>query len=161
MGAGDMTDIIGSVETTPGVLTYPSTIWTRDTTNPGLLVKFGASAPAGQAAIRTVNNAAHVGFEVLKTGPIHYDSHVGATESVFNAATALDAGQNPPCIQIADGGAGFIRIWSGTGVPTTAGKVGTARVGDWYLRRDTPSTANQRVYVCSVAGSPGTWVGIA
>jgi hypothetical protein len=30
--------------------------------------------------------------------------------------------------------------------------------GDIYIRTDTPSTANQRVYQCTVAGSPGTWV---
>lgn len=56
------------------------------------------------------------------------------------------------------------RIWSGTGAPSTT-TVGVCAVGDWYLRRDTPSTANQRIYMCTVAssgiGNAGTWVGIA
>lgn len=46
---------------------------------------------------------------------------------------------------------------AGSGAPTIAGKL-----GDYYLRRDTPSTVNQRIYVCTVAGAAGaaTWVGI-
>lgn len=32
--------------------------------------------------------------------------------------------------------------------------------GDFYFRKDTPSTANQRLYVCTAGGGTPTWVGI-
>ena len=46
---------------------------------------------------------------------------------------------------------------SGTGAPTIAGTA-----GDFYFRTDTPTTADQRIYVCTVSGAAGaaTWVGI-
>lgn len=46
---------------------------------------------------------------------------------------------------------------SGTGAPTIGGNQ-----GDIYFRYDTPSSSNQRIYVCTVAGAAGsaTWVGI-
>ncbi len=47
------------------------------------------------------------------------------------------------------------KINSGTGAPTIAGTA-----GDFFFRTDTPSTSLQRIYVCTVTGSPGTWVGI-
>ena len=48
-------------------------------------------------------------------------------------------------------------LQSGTGAPTVG-----SPLGGFYLRTDTPSTVNQRVYVCTVAGIAGaaTWVGI-
>lgn len=53
-----------------------------------------------------------------------------------------------------DGGSA---MYNGSGVPTIAG-----RAGDFYLRKDTPSVANQRIYVCTVTGAAGaaTWLGI-
>ncbi|HEY5668023.1 MAG TPA: glycosyl hydrolase family 28-related protein [Candidatus Saccharimonadales bacterium] len=50
------------------------------------------------------------------------------------------------------------KISSGSGAPTA--RAGTA--GDYYLRTDTPTTPNQRIYVCTVTGGAGaaTWVGI-
>ena len=46
---------------------------------------------------------------------------------------------------------------SGTGAPTIAGTA-----GDFFFRTDTPTTTNQRIYVCTVSGAAGaaTWVGI-
>ena len=48
-------------------------------------------------------------------------------------------------------------ISSGTGAPTIAGTA-----GDYYLRTDTPTVTDQRIYVCTVTGGAGaaTWVGI-
>lgn len=48
-------------------------------------------------------------------------------------------------------------LQSGSGVPNCGGEVGGI-----YFRTDTPSTSNQRVYICTVAGLAGaaTWVGI-
>lgn len=44
-------------------------------------------------------------------------------------------------------------IHTGTGVPAFQ-----ARKGDLYFRRDTPSTANQRVYINTADGA--NWTGI-
>lgn len=48
-------------------------------------------------------------------------------------------------------------LQSGSGAPNCGGEV-----GGLYFRTDTPSTSNQRVYICTVAGVAGaaTWVGI-
>ena len=47
---------------------------------------------------------------------------------------------------------------SGTGAPAIQGAL-----GDLYIRTDTPSTANQRIYVCTTAGAAGAavWTGIS
>lgn len=45
------------------------------------------------------------------------------------------------------------RLWSGSGAPSIAASV----AGDIYFRTDTPSTANQRIYVATAAN---TWTGI-
>lgn len=52
---------------------------------------------------------------------------------------------------------GGSRVSSGTGAPTIAGTA-----GDFFFRTDTPTTADQRIYVCTVTGGAGaaTWVGI-
>lgn len=44
-------------------------------------------------------------------------------------------------------------MYSGSGAPNIAGSV----AGDYYFRTDTPSTANQRIYVATAAN---TWSGI-
>ena len=48
-------------------------------------------------------------------------------------------------------------VYSGTGAPTIAGTA-----GDFFFRTDTPTTTDQRIYVCTVTGAAGaaTWVGI-
>ncbi len=51
-------------------------------------------------------------------------------------------------------------IHSGTGTPATFFGVQPHQAGEYFFRTDTPGSANQRIYVCTVAGSPGTWVGI-
>lgn len=48
-------------------------------------------------------------------------------------------------------------IWMGSGVPSAST---TAVAGDYYFRTDTPSTANQRIYICTVGGATPTWVAL-
>jgi hypothetical protein len=50
------------------------------------------------------------------------------------------------------------KFYSGSGAPTIAGVL-----GDFYFRTGTPSTANQRIYICTTAGGAGAavWTGIA
>lgn len=52
---------------------------------------------------------------------------------------------------------GAVTINSGTGVPTIAGAL-----GDWFIRTDTPTVADQRLYICTAAGAAGaaTWTGV-
>lgn len=50
-------------------------------------------------------------------------------------------------------------LYIGSGAPTTPNGVNPT-AGDYYLRTDTPGTANQRLYVCTVGGATPTWVGI-
>lgn len=45
------------------------------------------------------------------------------------------------------------RLWSGSGAPN----ISASAAGDFYFRTDTPSTANQRIYV---ATATNTWTGI-
>jgi hypothetical protein len=52
------------------------------------------------------------------------------------------------------------RIWSGSSAPTTPGGSLTYNLGDFYLRTDTPTVANQRLYVVTTAGTSPTWTGI-
>lgn len=51
------------------------------------------------------------------------------------------------------------RIAQGSGAPTHPNG-GNPVAGDIFFRTDTPSTANQRVYICTVGGASPTWVGI-
>jgi hypothetical protein len=48
-------------------------------------------------------------------------------------------------------------VSSGTGAPAIAGAV-----GDYFFRTDATGTADERIYVCTVAGAAGaaTWAGI-
>lgn len=50
------------------------------------------------------------------------------------------------------------KVYGGSGVPTIAGTA-----GDRYMRSDTPATAGQREYICTVTGAAGaaTWVALA
>jgi hypothetical protein len=52
---------------------------------------------------------------------------------------------------------GASHILSGSGVPSTTGST----VGDFYIRTDGAGAALSNLYVCTVSGSPDTWVGIA
>ena len=54
-------------------------------------------------------------------------------------------------------GGGFIS--QGSGAPVKPGGVNPV-AGDIYFRTDTPSTVNQRIYICTVGGGSPTWVGI-
>lgn len=47
----------------------------------------------------------------------------------------------------------------GSGIPTRPEGADPTQ-GDFYFRTDTPSTSNQRLYVCTVGGASPTWVGI-
>jgi len=155
-------NIIGSNQTTPGAMTAPSTLLTDATSTTGLLIKQGAGAPATQVPMRVVDSDAATLFEVTNAGHVaSYGMRMGATIGVFNSGVFLNGQLSIPCLQLPDGtSTNGIKIYMGSGVPSGT-TVNAGRVGDMYLRIDTPSTSNQRIYMCTVAGSPGTWSGIA
>jgi hypothetical protein len=71
------------------------------------------------------------------------------------------AGANPGLF-LRDGvrpGTGANVIFQGSGAPGLLDGNNPA-VGSIYFRTDTPSTANQRIYICTVGGGSPTWVGI-
>lgn len=51
--------------------------------------------------------------------------------------------------------------YSGSGAPgASVGNGVQPSVGDLYFRTDTPGSANQRLYICTVGGGAPTWVGV-
>lgn len=55
------------------------------------------------------------------------------------------------------------RFWVGSGVPSLTNVPNGGTAGDYYFRTDTPGTANQRIYICTVGtgnGTLGTWVAL-
>lgn len=154
-------NIIGSNQTTPGAATAPSTLLTDTSTTTGLLIKQGSGAPATQVPIRVIDSDAATLWEVMNGGHVAcYGMRMGAANGVFSSGVWLNGQGSIPCLQLPDGtSTNGIKIYMGSGVPSGT-TVNTGRVGDMYLRIDTPSTANQRIYMCTTAGTPGTWTGI-
>ena len=52
-------------------------------------------------------------------------------------------------------------VYSGTGVPSAATIPGQGQIGDVYYRVDGGGAGATHLYYCTVAGAPGTWIGIA
>ncbi|MHB8573553.1 MAG: peptidase associated/transthyretin-like domain-containing protein [Candidatus Dormibacteria bacterium] len=55
---------------------------------------------------------------------------------------------------------GGLRVFQGSGAPPNTVNGAEPQGGDIWLRTDTPSTANQRVYICTTGGSSPVWSGI-
>lgn len=54
-------------------------------------------------------------------------------------------------------------MWIGSGVPSLTNVPTGGTAGEFYFRTDTPGTANQRIYICTVGtgnGTLGTWVAL-
>jgi hypothetical protein len=99
--------------------------------------KFNVNGSAGR--VELVNGCDLVAYS---------DNFTTQTSRVYGATGAVRPGSTAGL-----GGS----IFSGTGAPTIAGTA-----GDYYLRSGTPTTANQRIYICTATGAAGaaTWVGI-
>ena len=162
----------------PGGMSPPATLECLSIPNStliGLTIKFNASAPVGQAGMQVTDTDGVALMQVAKGGGSggsvnFFGIKVGAVSlGYFYPPATFDGTQNPPCLSLPDGTQGysqspvpsnFTNFWSGTGAPSSS-TVGTANVGDIDSRRDTPGVTNQNVYICTVAGAPGTWSGIA
>ena len=134
-------------------------------TQPGMKLTFASGSYAGMGALMVVDYLGAPIFAVLQSSnayAITYGDQISAYPTIFTEGGGMrvKAGTNPAGLQWPDGTAAFgAKMHSGTGAPSST-TVGTAVRGDLYLRRDTPSTSGQRVYRCTVAGTPGTWVGV-
>lgn len=137
-------------------------------TAPGLKITFGASAPSGQSALILQDfgpppdlEPAPIFFIAQKSnGTIAvWGDYLSAWSNIIGGSfVGIDGVRNPPCLIFPDGNAAQgLRLWSGSGVPGAGTIGGAAQIGDIYIRTDTPTTSNQRVYHCTVAGTPGTW----
>lgn len=90
-----------------------------------------------------------LGLDRLRRQPLSHAGYQGGGYTVVDQTTAGAL--------ILLGGA---RVTSGAGAPVRPHNV-DPKAGDCYLRTDTPTIANQRIYVCTVGGPVPTWVGIA
>lgn len=149
--------IFGRATATPGVVTPPATLNTdpldiSDNTV-GLTFSFSDSASESQIAKQILeSDGTTVIAEFYPKFMKIVNRKVGATEGVFDAMTAFNGTVTPVCIDFAGG----CRMWGGVGAPGTT-FTGTGRVGDVYLRTD--GGTGTRYYLCTVAGTPGTWAG--
>ena len=75
----------------------------------------------------------------------------------FDVGGGIQFGNGPVTLTQKGSNIAGASLSSGTGAPTIAGTA-----GDIFFRTDTPTTADQRIYVCTVSGAAGaaTWVGI-
>ena len=132
-------------------------------TQPGMTITFGSTAGAGVQGFQVTDylNAPIFAVPKASNGQIAvYGDYFGAYYSITtDVGIKSDGKRNPAALWMTDGTAMGMRIWSGTGAPSATTVNGPASPGDLYIRIDTPSTSNQRVYQCTAGGSPGTWVG--
>jgi hypothetical protein len=133
---------------------------------PGFTITLNASAAVGQQAFTVqdfINAPVWTVPAVGGGGGLSmacYGDHLSVFHDMVTPGTyvGFDGIVSPACLELPNGtSAQGPRIWSGSGVPSGSTIGGAAALGDIYLRTDTPSTANQRVYHCTTAGTPGTW----
>lgn len=147
---------------TPGAISAPAYMTINSATSNGLTIQYASTTPSTLPAFQVVYSGSTI-MQVLKTGPVFFGITAGSAPGVFNDPGCFDGTQSPPCLELPDGGTGtpgYTHFWSGTGVPSST-TVGTANVGDVYYRRNGAGASDVNLYVCTTAGSPGTWTGIA
>lgn len=140
-------------------------------TSPGLAITVSSLAGSGQSTFGTVDylNAPIFIIPPKANGKIAvYGDHLRAFPSlsaaIAGAGIGFDSGspngRNPAPLQFPEGtSSSGMRVWSGTGAPSSTTIGGAASLGDCYHRRD--GTAGSRFYRCTAAGTPGTWTAFA
>jgi len=147
---------------TPGVASAPVSLPMDNTTTSGLTITLGSSPPASLPALQINNSSGSAIFQIFPSSVQANGINIGALGTLGAGVTGFAGKQATVPLLLQDGtsSAGVMQMWSGTGAPSSS-TVGTAAVGDVYLRRDGAGAANVNLYVCTVAGAPGTWTGIA
>ena len=88
-------------------------------------------------------------------GTISYDAE-GSVSSELTASEANAVAQSTTVFASGLHLGGNATLTSGAGAPS-----GPGTAGDIYFRTGTPSTSNQRIYICTVTSTTSaTWVGI-
>ena len=93
-------------------------------------------------------------------GPCVFGDKTSAGPGVFGPFTGIDGSIAEPPVYFTTGGSTPMRIYGGTGVPTTFLASVACNVGDYYFRQD-GTTSTTHIYRCTTAGTPGTWTGFA
>ena len=117
-----------------------------------LTTQGGSTLDDGSGALLTAGHISVGGGEIVSSnGTIYANGALLANGATVRAGILLT--EVGVAIQINSASS----LSSGTGAPTIAGTA-----GDIFFRTDTPTTADQRIYICTVAGAAGaaTWVGI-
>jgi hypothetical protein len=125
-----------------------------------LVVSAALNASAGDQIFLVTDAVGNPIFTIGAIGaPSAIGTQLGASRDVFGTnAVNLDPQTNPASIQM---GFGHRIFGPAPGTPpATISAPSSPNVGDIYLRSDTPTTVNQRIYICTAAGVPGTWLGI-
>jgi len=112
----------------------------------------GSTAALANAILSLIGNG--TGVAQLKTQLAASQTADIADFFASNGTTLLAAITAGGAFQPGNGSAAGGHIYSGSGAPNITGSA----AGDFYFRTDTPSTANQRIYVATAAN---TWTGIA
>ena len=117
-----------------------------------LTTQGGTTLDDGSGSLLTADHITIGGGEILSSnGTIYANGDLLSNGITVRAGSLLTDVGVPVQINSASS------LSSGTGAPTIAGTA-----GDFFFRTDTPTTTNQRIYVCTVSGAAGaaTWVGI-
>ena len=126
--------------------------------------KFSSAATNGQNALALTDYLNAPIFAAAKASNGQdgvYGDKLTAFSHGVSYGCRIDGTRNPAPFQFVEGGTAYgMRVWSGSGAPGSSTVGGAASVGDLYLRTDTPTTANQRIYTCTTAGTPGTWTAV-
>lgn len=132
-------------------------------TAPGFTITYGATAGVSVQGFQITDylNAPIFSMAKASNGAIAtFGDYLGAYNNIFSTAGIIaDGKRNPGALWMVDGTSNGMRVWSGTGAPSATTVNGPVSPGDLYIRIDTPSTSNQRIYQCTAGGSVGTWVG--
>jgi hypothetical protein len=149
----------------PTTLKTGSTLSTPNSgTTPGITVTQGAAAVSNQSTIQVMDYLNAPIFVVAAGAPSancwgdKFGAYSSTTSSGCMFRADLSNGYNFsigvvsfPDTAVNQG----MNLRAGTGVPSASTVAGWAELGDIYHRRD--GSSGTRIYVCTAAGSPGTW----
>lgn len=136
-----------------------------DTAVSALVINDTSGGRSGAAQLELVNDVDSTPIWAIPSagGPKVFGDHLGSW-----AGVTTEAAQLLPWGGVQTGLSAGPTIYGGSGAPLPSGITTlltdfgeTANVGDVYIRTDETGTADERIYVCTAAGNPGTWSGIA
>ena len=161
-GAGSSVTILGESVTTAMNLASGTTTILQDGAGDATIA--GALTAGGN--ITTLGTLQLTGGATIKFGSAldtdlyRLGANSLATDGLFTAYGGVSSGAAITSPQLISSLTGGGRISQGSGAPSKPNGANPA-AGDIYFRTDTPTTANQRLYVCTTGGASPVWSGIA